>query len=206
MKHRSFLMTLVVIAFGGSGNAVAQIKAPGAVTCTGPFSKHTSHAALAAAFGSKNVASQDIEGFEGVSVPASVVFPNDKKRRLEFIWKDDKAQRELGAIWIEDESRWTSPGGAVRLGMSIEEVEAKNGKPFKLTGFIGDADGLVKDWQGGALARIQGGCRISLRFEPEPGVQMPDSILGDNTLILSSDPDVRAAKPVVAQIFITYPN
>jgi hypothetical protein len=53
------------------------------VACSGTFAKDSSHLELAKAFDSKNVNFTDVEANDGSKVPASVLFPNDPKRRLE---------------------------------------------------------------------------------------------------------------------------
>ena len=55
------------------------------VACSGPFAKDSSHLELVTAFKSKNVAFTDVEAADGTKVPASILFPNDPKRRLESV-------------------------------------------------------------------------------------------------------------------------
>jgi hypothetical protein len=179
-----------------------QIVAPGTVDCASPFAKNSSHAKLATAFGSQNVTFQEIGTFEENRAPATIVFPNDPKRRLEFLWRDENTKSDLAAIWIGGGSLWTGPLG-VRLGMPINEVETLNTKPFKLSGFDWDYGGMVTDWQGGAMARLPGGCQMSLIFAPDPHVRELDSVVGE-TKFLSNNKEMRAARPVVARIFVNY--
>jgi hypothetical protein len=157
---------------------------------------------LVATFGAENVTFQEVPGFEEFSVAASVVYPNDPKRRLEFLWRDEKARSGLGAIWIDKDSQWTGPLG-VRLGMRIDEVESLNTTPFKLSGFDWDYGGMVTDWQGGAMTRLPGGCRMSLMFIPDPRVRELGSVVGE-TQFLSNNKDMRGVKPMVARIFVNY--
>jgi hypothetical protein len=53
------------------------------VACSGTFAKDSSAVELATAFNSKNVKFADVEAADGTKVPASILFPNDPKRRLE---------------------------------------------------------------------------------------------------------------------------
>jgi hypothetical protein len=55
------------------------------VACSGTFAKDSDHLKLATAFDSKNVTFTDVEASDGNKVPASVLFANDPKRRLE-VW------------------------------------------------------------------------------------------------------------------------
>jgi hypothetical protein len=179
-----------------------QIVAPGMVDCASPFAKNSSHAKLATAFGSQNVKFEEVGTFEEFTAPATIVYQNDPRRRLEFIWRDKSANGDLAAIWIRGESQWTGPLG-MRLGMPISEVEKLNTKPFRLNGFDWDYGGLVTDWQGGATARLPGGCQMSLMFVPDPQIQDIDAVVGERKF-LSNDKKMRAVKPFVARIFVTY--
>ena len=53
------------------------------VACSGAFAKDSSHLKLAMFFDSKNITFTDVESSDGSKVPASILFPNDPKRRLE---------------------------------------------------------------------------------------------------------------------------
>ena len=55
------------------------------VACSGLFGKDSSHLKLAMTYESKNVTFTDVDADGGAKVPASVLFPNDPKRRLE-VW------------------------------------------------------------------------------------------------------------------------
>jgi hypothetical protein len=175
-----------------------------AVTCAGPFARNSSHEKLVSAFGAGNVTFREIANVEGDRIPASVVFPDDPSRRLSIIWMNSEARRELSAIWIDGESQWAGIG-SIRLGMSIDQVEALNRKPFKLTGFGWDYGGTVTDWKGGAMARLSGGCRMSLRFTPKPERLEDDYIEGEQQFP-SDEPGIRASRAVVTRIFISYPK
>ena len=59
--------------------------APLVVACSGTFAKDSSHLELVTAFKSKNITFTDVEAADGTKVPASILFPNDPKRRLESV-------------------------------------------------------------------------------------------------------------------------
>src|SRR6201981_1666717 len=133
------------------------------VACSGTFAKDSSHLKLAMFFDSKNITFTDVEASEGTKVPASVLFPNDPKRRLEVWWSNITARKDIHLIVIGGQSTWTAPGG-LRLGQTLEQVEKLNHKPFKLKGFDKDRIAAGSDWDGGALAAVGRGC--------EPGVSL----------------------------------
>jgi hypothetical protein len=182
----------------------AQPTSAHAIACSGTFAKDSNHLKLATAFDSKNVTFTDIEGEGGSKVPASVLFPNDPKRRLEVWWSNPAARSDIHLIVIGGESTWTAPGGT-RLGQTLEQVEKLNHKPFKLKGFDSDHVATVSDWDGGALATLTGGCStgLSLRADPKAAAGAMSALSADKEYS-SSDSAVRAAKPRVSEILIGY--
>jgi hypothetical protein len=162
--------------------------APRSVACSGVFAKESTHLKLAVAFDSKNVTFAEVDG-EGGKMMASVIYPSDPKRRLEVLWQNEGARSDTSVIVIGGQSGWTGPKG-LRLGLPLIALEKLNGKPFKLKGTA------VADWQGGALDKLPGGCKV--------GVQLTaDADLAGKEL-LSNDAGLRAAKPKVSEILIGY--
>jgi hypothetical protein len=174
------------------------------VACSGIFAKDSDHLKLTTAFDSKNITLTDVEANDGTKVPASVLFPNDPKRRLEVWWSNSAAHSDIHLIVIGGQSTWTAPGG-MRLGQTLEQVEKLNHKPFKLKGFDKDRIATVSDWDGGALATLAGGCNtgLSLRADPKASAVAIGAFPADKEFS-SSDPAIRAAKPTVSEILIGY--
>jgi hypothetical protein len=174
------------------------------IACSGNFAKDSDHIKLTTAFGSKNITFTDVEASDGSKVPASVLFPNDPKRRLEVWWTNPTARSEIHLIVIGGQSIWTAPGG-MRLGQTLEQVEKLNHKPFKLKGFDKDHVATVSDWDGGALATLVGGCKsgVSLRADPKASAEAISAVSA-NKEYSSSEPAIRATKPTVSEILIGY--
>ena len=105
-----------------------------AVACSGAFAKDSSHLKLAMYFDSKNITFTDVEYREGSKVPASVLFRNDPKRRLEVWWSNLTVRKDIHLIVIGGQSTWAAPGG-LRLGQTLEQVEKLNHKPFQAQRF-----------------------------------------------------------------------
>jgi hypothetical protein len=200
-------MSLIVglLALSSSFALAERAASPRVIKCEGPFGRNASHADLVKAFGSSNVVYQDIDGAEGETIKASVLYPNDAKAKLEIIWGDEKARRRP-MIRAKDQSGWASMNG-IRIGMALEEIEKMNGKPFKLSGFDWDDGGRVRDWQGGALAKpLPGGCIVGVEFvhaEDVPEANL-SKVTGEGEF-LSDGADMRAVEPYVAVVTISYP-
>ena len=65
------------------------------IACSGPFALDSGNLSLAVAFDSKNVVFAEVDGGPIGKVPASVVFPNDPKRRLEVWWSDPASRTRV---------------------------------------------------------------------------------------------------------------
>lgn len=180
---------------------------PTTVACSGVFAPGSSHEAIESIYDAKNVTFTEVEsGPAGGKLMATVIFPNDPKRRLEVVWRNEDARADIHQIAITGHSTWTGPKG-LRLGMSLAAVEKINGKPFKLQGF-GQSDAAAAiDWQDGALASLPGGCDIGVSFAANP--KAPQSAREEVAVdqdFLSSDAAIRAVKPVVTEILFGYPQ
>jgi hypothetical protein len=186
-------------------HAVAAAATPAhTVACNGAFTKDSSHMKLATAFGSQNVTWDDVDGPGGSKLKATILFPKDPKRRLEVLWTKPDARSDLQLVAINHQSSWTAPKG-LHLGMTLAAVEKLNGKPFELSGFAKDTGGSVQSWDGGSLAELPGGCKVSLRFEPDAKVA-PDvrSDVAVEKQFASSDTAMKKAAPKVVEILIGY--
>ncbi len=95
-----------------------------------------------------------------------MLFPRDPARRLEMLWNNTASRSGTQVIAINGKSAWAAPRG-VKLGAQLAAVEKLNGKPFKLTAFGADGS-TAADWQEGALLKLQGGCKMGMRFVADP--------------------------------------
>lgn len=175
------------------------------IRCDGPFAKDTSHAKLAQAFGAKNVVFQPVDGPEGSKLNATVLFPNEPKRRLEVLWHDEGARQRPSSIVVGGDSAWRARG--FRIGDPLTMVEKVNGKPFSLASFGGEYGGVARDWQGGALDKLSGDCRLGMRFvlDPKAAPTARSKVEGDGDLT-SNSADVRGANPLITELIIGYPQ
>jgi hypothetical protein len=176
-----------------------------AVACSnGAFAKRSTHLKLAQAYGVHNVDFTQVTGDDGSTLMASVLYPNDPKRRLEILWDDDTQREGTRMIVIEGQSTWQAQKG-VRLGLPLAALEKLNGKTFKLMGFEKGGMAIVSDWNGGALDVLTDGCKIGVQFKPDPKAT-PDAVnaASSDKEYASSDPAIRAAKPTIGEIIVAY--
>lgn len=163
--------------------------------CGAPFTPDATPATLASVFGRENVVPETVDGPEGEQINVTAIYPNDPARRIEVSFRNEEERTGLMSVTLrEDASRWIGPGG-LKMGDSLEAVEAANGKPFNVSGFAWDYGGFVTEWNGGKLD-LADGCIISVRLAPE-AVDIAPEILGDGVQPSSDDKAVRAAKPRV---------
>jgi hypothetical protein len=185
----------------------ARAAPPHAIACSGTFGKESSHAKLAAAFGNNNVAWTQVDGPDSTKLNASVLFPRDPKRRLEVLWANEEARSDIQIIAINGQSTWTAPKG-LKLGLTVAAIEKLNGKPFMLKGFKGDSGGLVTSWENGALDKLPGGCRVGVRFAPDPKAPPPPEgetdVLTSDKEYLSNAPGFKSSSPKIGEILIGY--
>jgi hypothetical protein len=169
-----------------------------AVACRGPFAKNSSMSALAEAFGAQNLKFRE-EQASGGTVGATVLFPDDPKRRL-VVWWHNANRTGTYLIDIEGKSAWTAPRG-LRLGLTLTELQKINRKPFKLQGFNQGGIATVSDWNDGALAVLPGGCKasVSLHTKSAAAQRLPAADQYSSALAA-----IRALQPEVAEILIGY--
>lgn len=177
------------------------------LACAGPFARDADEATLIKAFGAGNVQRARIEIGEGEKAAGAILFPKDRKRRLELIWRDGKKRRGPSTIYVRQGSAWAVAGPAgerLAIGSALAAVEAANGKPFSILGFDWDYSGTAADWQGGKLAKAFGGCKLTIRFGYPKGADARalDRLSGDKEFS-SSNPDMRLIKPTAYEILLS---
>ena len=173
------------------------------VACSGVFAKDSTHLKVAIKYDSRNITYGQVDGPEGSKIPASILFPNDPRRRLEVMWAQEASRSETSVIAINGKSQWSAPKG-MRLGLSLAALEKANGRPFKIAGFEKDGSAAVAGWEGGALSNIPGGCKMGIRLSADPKSTPEARHAAAAKEHLSNDAAVRALKPTVVEILIGY--
>jgi len=198
---------LLTTAYWAIGAAVFAAEPSTPFKCEGPFARDTSHAKLAKEFGAANI---DTDYDSEADGEVTILFPKDPQRRLKIRWKDQKGRRKPDYIKIEKPSSWSVAG--VTTGTSLVELERLNGGPFAVT-FDVDDPGRVSDWKGGHFktpfslgCRFGGGLWIDEELSEAVDKFANSETTGDGSL-LSSGPELRAAKPaIVDRMYIAYPE
>jgi hypothetical protein len=173
------------------------------VACSGIFAKDSSHLKLATFVGADNITWGQVDGPEGSKLSATILYPRDPKRRLEVLWNLDASRSDTQLIVINGQSTWGAPKG-LKLGMPIAALEKLNGKPFTLKSFGGENGGMVTGWDNGALSSLPGGCKVGVRFAPDPKAPPPGEEIAGGKDVTSNLPALKSAAPKVAEIIIGY--
>jgi hypothetical protein len=189
-----------------TSSAPRHAEPPRVIVCSGVFGKDSSHLKLAQTYEAQNITYTEVDGPEGSKMMASVLYPKDPKKRLEVLWQNDASRSDLSVISINGQSSWVAPK-SIHLGVPLATLEKLNGRPFKLAGFDWDGGGAVRDWMGGAMNTLPGGCLMGMKLAPDPKTpaEVRSQVSGDKDF-LSSDSLIRAAKPTVEEITIGYPQ
>jgi len=139
------------------------------------------------AYGKKNLKLQKLPGAEGEEIEGAKLFA-ETDRELEIIWDPEKEKTKVVLDIRVVGKAWKFENG-LKSGVTVEEVEKINGKPFQIAGF---------SWDYGGYANFKGGkldAKVSIRFSPSSD-EVPDYLQGDKQLS-SSDKKLRAVKPLV---------
>ncbi|MDQ2080446.1 hypothetical protein RA307_09660 [Xanthobacteraceae bacterium Astr-EGSB] len=190
-------------AAAAAARPAARISAPRTISCSGVFGRESTHLKLAIAFDSKNLVFTEVDGPEGSKLNASVLFPNDPKRRLEVLWQNEASRADTSLIVIGGKSQWTGPKN-MRLGMTLAALEKANGKPFSLSGLDQDNGGSVLDWKGGAMASLPGGCKVGVRFAADAKAKDEARAAAAGKELNSNDAVLKPARLTVTEIILGY--
>ncbi len=192
------VLVLGLSALLSSGAMAAEI------ACDGPYAADSSAQRLIETFGNENVVTGEVPGPEGTTVLATTVFPNDPQKKMEFGWWDEEKLERLAYFTLAETD--TAPGG-LKPGLTVKEVEALNGGPFKVGGFWWDYGGGA-NFEGGKLAEAPGGCIVSVQFEPKADIpaDLDVSTISGEVEIDSTDPLLEKLDTRIVSVSIGYPD
>lgn len=146
------------------------------------------------AYGKKNLKNMELPGPEGSTFPGAKLFEGTE-RELEIVWDPENEAKKIVFDVRIIGTAWKFENG-LKAGMTIEEVEKINGRPFKIAGFSWDYGGYA-NFEGG---KLEG--KVSIRFNPSTE-EIPDYLQGDKE-IASTDKKLRAVKPKVEEMITVF--
>ena len=117
----------------------------------GDFAPDTTVETLRKRFGDAQVKVGNVPGAEGETFKGVIVFPDDSTRRAYLYFQDEQALRGLSLVRVfEPDTRWHLDNG-IAMGMTLDELAKRNGRPIEYTGLGWDYGGTVTDLHDGAL-------------------------------------------------------
>lgn len=177
-------------------HAASDAKSAEELTCSNIVKTGDTAKTIAARYKGET-AIEEITGAEGATAKALAIFPEDPARKLFVSFFDDEMTK-LSAIGpAEGASHWTIAG--LKLGSSLADVIKANGGKFEISGFEWDYGGYVTDLKGGKLSSLDGGCVVTIRFNPPEGKEVPPALSGERS-IPSSDAKLAKLAPRVSDI------
>lgn len=131
------------------------------------FRPTTTRERLEQRFGAGSVHDQEIVGANGAYYHMLTLFPDDPSRRLQFAIGPDW---RVSSITITDpDSRWRT-GNGLRIGMTLAQLAACNGKPVTFPGFGQRGNSYLQDWNGGRFASGDDAAHdVIVRLAPRAG-------------------------------------
>ncbi|MBO9589324.1 hypothetical protein [Devosia sp.] len=196
-------LALIAVPTVAKDKVKAAPDAPRVVSCDGVFGPKSSDALVRETFGEDNVETGTVYGVEGIEFLATTVYPDDPERVMQFSWWDEEKLEYLSSVELAPSQE--TPAG-VRIGMSVEEVEAINGEPFTIGGFWWDYGGGAV-FEKGALANPETGCGFWIRFAPKD--EYPESVdvtpVSGEVTVRSSEPLLETLDVRVQSINLGYP-
>lgn len=196
---RSLLLGAAALSLLAAAPAKAPITRP--LTCAIPVKKGDTAASLKQRFG-KQAKLAKVHVGEGEMVDGMILWPNDPARQIDVFFAEGPGKR-VDLIRI-DEPRSAWRIGGLGVGSRLDAVVRANGRPVRVGGFGWDYGGGV-DPRGGKLAKWAGGCRIGLVMDADPNlVEVPDQVLGEGVNMGSNDGPLKAARPIVTKLSISW--
>ncbi|MDQ3110430.1 MAG: hypothetical protein M3R17_11100 [Bacteroidota bacterium] len=165
-------------------------------------------AALKSMFAADRVTYDTIWGAEGMYTMGTYV-DKGTTDEVQIYWEDSLHRSGvdavfIGAIYSNDgkynfSNKWSSKSG-VKLGMTTDELENLNKKPFNFSGFGWDYGGGVMSWNNGGLEDKNVGVTLTEGDGKITEDEM-SQVLGDQE-IKSNDPVVKKMQPKVVRLSV----
>lgn len=213
MKNSFFLSVSVLfvtlISCSSGDKSSEQIPLQEKEPCLEDILEFQSEAALIEQYGKGSITYDTIWGVEGYFTMGTYV-RTDEFAHVEIYWADSAARTGMiSATLVSDADyyaaklepgKWKSCTG-VYLGMSTDDLQKLNGRPFKFSGFGWDYGGGVFGWDGGTLDSKGISVQLSEGSNAELSGEETNQVLGDIT-VMSNNPVLQKLKPRVWSISV----
>jgi hypothetical protein len=205
MKRIIFALALALLTSPALAQQKPQIPQPQyRIECRAQFGPKATHADLVKVYGARNVTFGEVSRAEGEKANATILFANDPTRRLEIEWFDEKKRAKPSVITVFKEGNlWTGPLG-IKNGMTIQEIERRAGKPFRINGFEFDVAGAMHV-EGTKLEKLPGGCQLGGHFDLDRPLPHELKRFVGEVEIDSNDPDLLKLNPKLWIYTLSYP-
>lgn len=160
-------------------------------------------------YGAGSISYDTIWGAEGYFTMGTYL-RTDEQTHIEIMWLDSAAKSGMiSATLVSDmdyfteklePGAWKSSTGAY-IGMSVDELQKLNGRPFKFSGFGWDYGGGVMSWEGGTLEGKGIAIQLSEGTNADLKQEEINQVLGDIT-VLSSNTVLKKLNPRVWSISV----
>ena len=145
-------------------------------TSWGPIQKNANNASLLTAYSNANVKDERICGPECVdSIDVTKIYPGTNKEFVIY-WKDSLYHKAISFIEAREEGSPYHTASGLKIGSSLQDILAENGKPVTFAGFSWDYGGYIHSFQNGKLEKSNVGFRLDI------GETNDNSLLGDTEL------------------------
>lgn len=151
-------------------------------------------ASLRARHGDANVVAGKVPGAEGEEFDGWILYPDDPAKRV-YVYLDDKGQPEVLRI-LDQESTWKRSDG-IQMGLGLDELAKRNGKPIEFSGFGWDYGGNISSWNDGAMEKQLADGGFGLCPPEFPNDESPPGYPIGEATFSSALPVVIANPPVV---------
>lgn len=152
---------------------------------------------LIKAYGKARVIRKQVGAGEGEMIDATIILPGSKDELI-IEWQEDFLYQRPSRIRIEKEGSQWHTSEDIRIGTTLDQLLAINGKDFNFYGFDWDYGGLANDWDGGKINK-----QLVVSLNPEnPEAVYPD-LLGEEIYSTTLE-KAREAKLKVSSMIIHF--
>lgn len=200
MIHRAILLAVLAMPLAAAAPPKGPVTRP--LTCAVPVRQGDTAISLKKRYGN-DARAMKIHAAEGEMVDGMALWPDNPARRIDVFFSEDPGRRVEMIRITGKRSSWRL--GELGIGSNLDAVLKANGRPVRVGGFGWDYGGGV-DPRGGKLAKWPGGCRVGLVMDIGQEVRDPPAnVFGDGVSMGSNSQALRAARPVVTKVFISWP-